>query len=185
MRPVLPLSILKRATALVLILHLTGGTASARTWTTVTGENFEAEFVRAEGANGIFKVKEKDYPYPLNRLSVPDRLFIGRIVNRQAGEGAAPPASSATPLPAGLTNPESTASAVSEQTPAAPAKSDAQVELAGQALKPGGSVEMDIPILDPEGQREMQRAYSRLSSKARSSLQCRKDSSLLESHTRY
>jgi hypothetical protein len=46
------------------------------------GEHFEAEFVRVEGANGIFIVKEKEYPYP---LSVPDRLLVGRSVNQRAG----------------------------------------------------------------------------------------------------
>ena len=185
MRPVLPLSILKRATALVLILHLTGGAASARTWTTVTGENFEAEFVRAEGANGIFKVKEKDYPYPLNRLSVPDRLFIGRIVNRQAAEGAAAPASSATPLPAGLTNPEPTASAVSEQTPAAPAnpmpKSSWRVRRSSRAFQWKSTFRFSIPKVSGR----CSAPTAGLPAKPGCSLQCRKDSSLLESHTRY
>jgi hypothetical protein len=68
---------------LVVIACLTlGGVAFARTWTTVTGQHFDAEFVRQEGANGIFNVKGKDYPYPLNQLSVADRLFIGRAVNQ-------------------------------------------------------------------------------------------------------
>ncbi|HEX3817339.1 MAG TPA: hypothetical protein VHW03_03520 [Chthoniobacterales bacterium] len=55
----------------------------ARNWQTVTGQSFDAEFVRVEGTNGIFRVKGKDYPYPLNRLTPADRLAIGRAVNQQ------------------------------------------------------------------------------------------------------
>ena len=47
---------------LVIIASLTlSAGASARTWMTVTGQHFEPEFVRVEGANGIFIVKGKDY----------------------------------------------------------------------------------------------------------------------------
>jgi hypothetical protein len=75
-----------RKSVLVIIAWLTllRG-VSARTWTTVTGQHFEAEFVRVEGANGIFSVKGKDYPYALNQLSVPDRLFVGRSVRKKCG----------------------------------------------------------------------------------------------------
>jgi hypothetical protein len=64
------------------LLLLAGGNVWARRWTTVTDEKFEADFVRVEGPNGIFEVKGKEYPYPLNRLSIADRLFVGKIVNR-------------------------------------------------------------------------------------------------------
>jgi len=78
-----------RKSLLVAIACLTlGGVASARTWTTPTGQHFDVEFVRQEGTDGIFNVKGKDYPYPLNQLSVADRLFVGRAVPRSwlAGE---------------------------------------------------------------------------------------------------
>ncbi|MEO6970789.1 MAG: hypothetical protein ABI217_07830, partial [Chthoniobacterales bacterium] len=92
--------------AFLLLLSALAPAALARTWTTVTGEHFEAEFVRVEGTNGIFNVKEKDYPYPLNRLSAPDRLLIGRSINHPAEtappatDPAAPPTDSAATTPA-------------------------------------------------------------------------------------
>lgn len=57
--------------------------AQARNWQTVTGQSFEADFVRVEGANGIFRVKGKDYAYPLNRLTPADRLVIEGAANQQ------------------------------------------------------------------------------------------------------
>ena len=82
-----------RAAIVFLLLALTRVELPARLWTTVTGQTFEAEFMRVEGANGIFQVREKEYPYPLNRLSVADRLFIGKTVNQQSAATAAPCAS--------------------------------------------------------------------------------------------
>ncbi|MDQ3199851.1 MAG: hypothetical protein M3Q46_11830 [Verrucomicrobiota bacterium] len=132
---------------------------SARLWTTVTGEKFEAEFVRTEGGTGIFRVKGKEYPYPLNRLSVADRLLIGRTINQQTGVTASP-APSEEPAP---TTPEDSSA---NQSPIASADKTAP-PFAGEALKPGGSVEIEIPILDPAGLRETQHAYGKPSSKAR------------------
>ncbi len=57
----------------------------ARTWTTISHEHFEADFVRVEGASGIFWVRKKECPYPLNRLSAPDRLFMNRAASRAKG----------------------------------------------------------------------------------------------------
>ncbi len=120
----------------------------------MTGEHFEAEFVRVEGANGIFLAKEKKYPYPLNRLTAADRLLIGKSVNQQAS--APPPSSAAEP------------SASATATPvAAGEKTKGALEFAGHPLKLGGSTELDIPILDPAGLREVQRAYGKPSTKAR------------------
>ena len=56
---------LARATIVLLLLLLTRVELPARPWTTVTGQTFEAEFIRVEGANGIFQVKEKEYPLSL------------------------------------------------------------------------------------------------------------------------
>ncbi len=73
-----------RSGALIFLLAVLATTeVRARTWQTVTGQSFNAEFVRVEGTNGIFRVKGKDYPYPLNRLTPADRLSIGRAVNQQ------------------------------------------------------------------------------------------------------
>jgi hypothetical protein len=79
--------------ALISLLAASATVAQARTWQTVTGQSFEAEFVRVDGANGIFRVKAKDYPYPLNRLTAADRLFIGRITNHEPAAAAVPVAS--------------------------------------------------------------------------------------------
>lgn len=141
---------------LLLALLSLGQPAMARTWTTVTGEHFEAEFVRVEGSNGIFLAKEKEYPYPLNRLTATDRLLIGRTANQQAQ----------APAPAPATAAESSASATPTAAPEEKAKG--AIEFAGQPLKLGGSTEIDIPIVDPAALREVQRAYSgKPSSKAR------------------
>ncbi len=134
-------------------------TAAARTWDTITNEHFEAEFVRVDGANGVFQVKGKEYPYPLNRLSAADRLFIGRIAQQQAtAPSPATPETIATPEDSSAVTPETSA-------PAAEAK--ASTQFAGQPLKPGGSVELDIPVLDPAALRETQHAYGKPSAKAR------------------
>ncbi len=143
-----------RVSALIVLLASVAITpSSARLWTTITGQTFEAEFVRVEGGNGIFLVRAKEYPYPLNRLSIPDRLAIGKLVNQQ---GASPaPASATSEVP-----PET-------QPSAAPAPAAGGIELAGQALKLGGEVEIEIPIVDPAGLRETRKAYGKPSDKAR------------------
>ena len=157
-----------RLTLLVLFSSLTlGAGAFGRLWTTVTGEHFEAEFIRVEGANGVFLVKAKEYPYPLNRLSVPDRLLIGQSVNQPAEVAPGP-----------ATNPAPTAEdslASTAATPAPEEKVTRSMQFAGQPLKPGGGVELDIPILDPAGQREVQHAYGKPSTKARMLLAVPKD----------
>ncbi len=136
-----------------LVLLALAATAPARSWTTITGEHFEAEFVRVEGANGIFTVKEKDYPYPLNRLSAPDRLLIGRSVRQQTAV-ATPAAEDALTTPV----PDASLAPATE-------KSAGAIELAGQPLKPGGSVEIELPIVDPAALREVRQAYGKPSSK--------------------
>ncbi len=123
--------------------------APARVWRTVTGQSFEAEFVHVEGASGIFRVKEKNYPYPLNRLSIGDRLFIGRILNQQPAPGTT---ATETPQPA----------SARQSPPVA-----GGLELAGQRLNPGGEVEIEIPLTDPADVREVNKAYGKPSDKAR------------------
>lgn len=133
--------------------------ARARNWTTVTGEHFEAEFVRVEGPNAIFNVKEKDYPYPLKRLVATDRLLIGRTLNHQpeaASSAATVPTPTATDTLAGTPAP-----LTSEE------KTTGSLQLAGQPLQPGRGVELDIPILDPADLRVVQKAYGKPSTKAR------------------
>ncbi len=111
----------------------------ARQWVTITGQTFEAEFVRVEGENGIFRVKDREDPYPLARLSVADRLLIGRTVHAQSNVGA--PEASPSPEIAGAT-PAAMASA-------APAKAAAGgLKFAGQPLKPSGGNVVDVPITE-------------------------------------
>jgi hypothetical protein len=118
-----------RKTLLVIMACPTLSTgASARTWTTVTGQHFEAEFVRVEGANGIFSVKGKDYPYPLNQLSVADRLLVGRAVNQRARAGSSLPATEPSPT---ATDTASSATA----TPASVDKTAETLQFAGQPLE--------------------------------------------------
>src|SRR5689334_14417265 len=156
----LPMNFCRTFAILVLVLCALVPAVWARTWTTVTGQHFEAEFVRVEGANGIFSVKGKDYPYPLNQLSIPDRLFVGRSVNQQAKGGSSPPAS----------EPASTAADAvpsAAGTPASVETKAAALQFAGQPLEPGQNVQVDIPILDPAGLRETNHAYGKPSAKAR------------------
>ena len=137
-------------------LALTCAEAPARLWKTVTDQSFEAEFVRVEGANGIFLVREKEYPYPLNHLSAADRLFIGKTVN-QAGAAAA----TATPeTTAALTTP-------APAPPESPSPTGGALTLADQPLKLGRETEIEIPITNPAQQREAAKAYGRPSDKAR------------------
>jgi hypothetical protein len=84
-------------------------------------------------------VKEKEYPYPLNRLSVADRLLIGKTVNQHSRATATPPGA-----------PDLTTSPPVEKPSAVPA----EIQLAGQPLKPSGAVEIDVAIIDPAERRE-------------------------------
>jgi hypothetical protein len=155
------------APLVALLLGALVSSASARTWTTVTGEHFEAEFVRVEGNNGIFHVKEKDYPYPLGRLSVPDRLFIGRALNHP--EEAATP----SPAPEDAAMPETTDSATAPAdslgkngTPSpTQEKGPGSLQFAGQPLRTGRGVELEVPIVDPVGKKEIEHAYGKASTK--------------------
>ena len=104
-------------------------TADARQWMTITGQTFEAEFVRVEGENGLFRVKDREDPYPLARLSVADRLLIGRTVHSQGATAAQE--STTSPLP-DTTVPTAAASV----TPAKTAAGGLQV--ASQPLNSGG-----------------------------------------------
>ena len=83
MKPLFSLRALGSGALIFLLAVLATTEVRARSWQTVTGQSFDAEFVRVEGTNGIFRVKGKDYPYPLNRLTPADRLAIGRAVNHQ------------------------------------------------------------------------------------------------------
>jgi len=143
--------------ALVLVFCILAATAKARTWTTITGEHFEAEFVRVEGTNGIFNAKEKEYPYPLNRLSVADRLLIGRSINHPEQAASPSPAEPAS-MPA---NSPTSAATTPEQ------KATGSLQFAGQPLQPGRGVELDIPIFDPADLKVVQRSYGKPSTKAR------------------
>ena len=145
-------TLLFRGLALVFLLFFfTCAEARARLWQTTTNQSFEAEFVRVEGANGIFIVKGKEYPYPLSYLSVADRLFIGRITNHQN------PATAVTPLP-----PPHLASA-----PHITAVGGTGLQLAGQPLKPGGEAVIDLPVTNPDELRELQKTYGKPSAQAR------------------
>jgi len=132
--------------------------AEARQWVTITGQTFEAEFVRVEGQNGIFRVKDREDPYPLTRLSVADRLFIGRTVHAQ---GAAPAAEAA--LSPQTASPTPAAGGATE--PAKPAAGDLQ--LAGQPLSSRGANIVDIPITEAAQLKEVRDAYGKSSTSAK------------------
>jgi hypothetical protein len=152
---------------LALLLGALASSASARPWTTVTGEHFEADFVRVEGSNGIFHVKEKDYPYPLNRLSVPDRLFIGRALNHPA-EAARPapgPADAATPETADSANAPADSFGKSETPTGTEEKGATSLQFGGQPLQTGRGVELEVPIVDPADKKEIEHAYGKPSTK--------------------
>ena len=119
----------------MLVLCALAPAAPARTWTTITGEHFEAEFVRVEGPNGIFKVKEKDYPYPLNRLSVAERLLIGRSLNQPA-QAVPSPGRDLAPTPAD-------ALAGTRTKPAPEEKPTGSIQFAGQPLQTGRGAEVE------------------------------------------
>ncbi len=157
---------LRLALAVALVLGALAPSAPARTWTTVTGEHFEAEFVRVEGTNGIFHVKEKDYPYPLNRLSAPDRLFIGRTLNHPAEAAAPPQTPDSAPPPTDAATPPAESLATSAQ-PAPEEKGTGSLQFAGQPLETGRGVEFDVPILDPGDLKVIQHAYGKPSAKVR------------------
>ncbi|MEO8043498.1 MAG: hypothetical protein ABI674_01215 [Spartobacteria bacterium] len=151
------------APVVVLLLCAIAPSALARSWTTVSGEHFEAEFVRVEGQNGIFHVKEKDYPYPLSRLSAPDRLFIGRILNHP--EEATTPAPDSTPAAAeSVTEPSDSSGKPATQS-APEEKATGSLQFAGQPLRPGRGVELEVPILDPADKKEIEHAYGKPSTK--------------------
>lgn len=60
------------------ILSLTG--AQARTWTDVQNRTVEADLVRVDGENVILKMKDgREIPFPLAKLSQPDRDFISTL----------------------------------------------------------------------------------------------------------
>ena len=148
--------------------------AFGRVWDTVTGQHFEAEFVRVEGGNGIFLVREKEYPYPLNRLSTADRLYIGRQPKQEAA--AVTPGAAETPAQVDdASPPASAASAPAEGTNGTP-------QFAGQPLKLGGAIELDIPLLDPAALRETQHAYGKPSAKGRLLLAVPNDFDPAQSH---
>ena len=132
--------------------------AEARQWVTINGQTFEAEFVRVEGQNGIFRVEDREDPYPLTRLSVADRLFIGRTVHAQ---GAAPAAEAA--LSPQTASPTPAAGGATE--PAKPAAGDLQ--LAGQPLSSRGANVVDIPITEAAQLKEVRDAYGKSSTTAK------------------
>ena len=140
-------------------LLLSQRAAEARRWTTATGQTFEAEFVRVEGENGIFRVPSgREDPYPLNRLSVPDRLFIGKTVHAQGSGASAPAAASAPPAAQTAASPAATA---------IPPKAAGALQFAGQPLTDGGSSVVDIEITDPAQLKTLKEAYGKASARAK------------------
>ncbi len=148
---------LLRKTALALAWLCACAPAEARQWVTITGQTFEAEFVRVEGENGISRVKDREDPYPLTRLSVADRLFIGRTVHAQGAPAAEPALStqtaSQTPATGGAAE------------PAKPAAGDLQ--FAGQPLSSGSANVVDIPITEAAQLKEVRDAYGKPSTTAK------------------
>ena len=79
-------SLLLACCALFLISNV--GFAEVETWTNVTGQTMEAEFVKMDGADVVFRKDGKEVPVPLTRLSVNDRA---RVIALAAGGGGADP----------------------------------------------------------------------------------------------
>lgn len=69
--------------------------ANARTWTDTAGKTLEAEFVKMDGANVVLKIKGKDVPVPLTRLSQADQDFL-----KNQPATPTPPPPTAPPPPA-------------------------------------------------------------------------------------
>jgi hypothetical protein len=134
----------------LLVLVSAVSSAYARRWTTTTGQTFEADFVRIEGANAVLTVNGKEYPYPIANLSVPDRLFVNRTAYSQSRPGAVS-APSAEPT-----------SAASPQ-----AEKPSQLQLAGQTLTIGDRNEIEVPITDNPALKTVKDSYGKPSTKAK------------------
>jgi hypothetical protein len=138
--------------------------AAARRWTTVTGQTFEAEFVRVEGENGIFRVASgREDPYPLNRLSVADRLLIGRTVHAQGGGAPSSPATATPAAPIAATPARSTPAPAAAPT----GNAAGALQFAGQPLTAGGSSVVEIEVSDAALLKELKEAYGKPSTRAK------------------
>lgn len=133
-------------------------TVEARQWVTITGQTFEAELVRLEGENGIFRVKDREDPYPLARLSVSDRLFIGRTVHAQSNAGAPEPSPSSEPAGA-------TPAAIASVAPAKAAAGG--LKFAGKPLSLTAANVVDVPITEAAQLKVVKDVYGKQSTTAK------------------
>ncbi len=117
-----------------------GAPAGSRVWTTSSGQTFPAEFLRMNGANAVFLLRGREYPYPLLGLSRADQQLICDATSSASAPAAATRASA----------------------PAGP------LSLAGQPLTDGESHEFDLPLTDPAATKTIRDAYAgRATTKAR------------------
>lgn len=112
--------------------------------------------MRIEGDNAIFRVRDREDPYPMNRLIASDRLFIGRTVQAQGG-GSTATATSASSSPPTAVAP----------TSSSPPDSSGALRFAGQPLSDGGTSMVDIEITDAAQLKELRDAYGKPSARAK------------------
>ena len=141
---------------LVVLLLSVVSSASARRWTTVTGQIFEADLARIEGATVVLTANGKEYRYPIANLSVPDRLFVNRTAYLQSRGAAA-----ATATTAAGPSAQPIASVPS------PAEKSSPLQLNGQTLTTGSRNEIEVPITDTSALRTVKTSYGKPSTKAK------------------
>lgn len=115
------------AAALLLLAGASAVSAAVRTWTDDLNRTWQGDFLRVDGPAVVFMVNGKEYPFPLARLSAPDKLLIFKL--RQAPPVAAAPAP--TPAPP------------ADVPPAATGK---QWTFGTAAVEPGETAETDLPL---------------------------------------
>ena len=131
----------------LLFLAFTATSAHGRRWSTTTGQAFEGEFMRIDGANAVFTANGKEYQVPVATLSVPDRLFVNRAAYLQRRPEAAP----SSPEP---------------QQSVAPTTDTTKLRMAGQELKIGQN-EFEISITDSAALKTVKDSYGKPSTKAK------------------
>ena len=122
------------------LLLLTGGPvlAVARTWTDDLNRSWQGDFLRVDGPSAVFLVNGKEYPFPLARLSAPDKVLIFRL--RQAASAAMTPGPTLASPAAGPTP------AASPAGTAAPGGAGHTWTFGSVPVEPGQTVETDLPL---------------------------------------
>lgn len=86
----------------IFLLLATFATLNARTWTSITGQSVEADFVKVQGENVVVRAPDgRTVSFPIARLSAADQAFL----KEQPGASPAPETKSAAPTPAQMEKP--------------------------------------------------------------------------------